>query len=117
QSHDPAYDRAQARARRAPHLQRLLVLGSTVLLRPLERSAGCHSGDPPGLGSEQAGAAGVVGGRRLLTLSRLEQTGPGIDAVVVRFMSRRHLSSPVLSSMVREVSFSAIPGPTALRPH
>ena len=45
-------------------------------LRALER-------DPPRLGPEQAGAARGLGRRRLLELSRMEQAGSGVDAVVV----------------------------------
>ena len=68
---DPAHARAQARARRPQHLQRLLVLGPPVGRRPLARPAGRQSRDPPRLGPQHPRAAGGLGRRRLLALPRL----------------------------------------------
>ena len=65
------------------HLQRVLVLGTPVVLRPLARPARCVERDPPRLGPEQAGAARGLGCRRLLELSRMEQAGSSVDADVV----------------------------------
>src|SRR5262249_30279081 len=69
--HDPAYDRAQAGARRLQDLQRLLVLGPPLLLRALAGPA-CRVGrGTPRLGPEQAGAPRGVGGGRPRVLPRL----------------------------------------------
>ena len=68
---DPAHARAQARAGRPQHLQRLLVLGPAVRLRPLARPARRHQRDPPGLGPEHAGAARGLGRGRPVALPRL----------------------------------------------
>jgi peroxiredoxin len=60
---DPAHAGPQAGTGRAQRLQRVLVLGPTLGVRPLVRPARGHRGEPPRLGPERAGAARGVGGR------------------------------------------------------
>ena len=79
QPDDPAYPGAQARAGRPPYLQRLLVLGPSLVLRPVARPARRHGRDPPGLGPERPRAARGVGRRRLVTLPRMGQQDASSD--------------------------------------
>ena len=57
-------------------LQRLLVLGTSLVRRSVARPTDRDQRDPPRLGSEQARAARSVGCGRLLAVSRMEQALP-----------------------------------------
>src|SRR5262249_53970790 len=63
----------QARARDPPHLQRLLVLGTALCLRPLAGPARRNQPDPSGLGPEQARITRSLERRRPVCIPRLEQ--------------------------------------------
>ncbi len=80
---DPPHARAQARAGRPQHLQRLLVLGTSVVRRSVARPARGDPRDPPRLGSQQARAARSVGCGRLLAFSRMGQALPSGAADVL----------------------------------
>ena len=82
-SDDPSHAGAQTGTGDPQCLQRLLVLGPPVVLRPVARPLRCDERDPPRLGPEQAGAARGLGCRRLLELSRVEQACEAVDADVV----------------------------------
>src|ERR1700733_602899 len=82
-SDDPPHAGAQAWTPYSQHLQRLLVLGTPVVLRPVVRLVRRVERDPPRLGPEQTGIARGLGCRGLLELSRLEQTGRQVDAHIV----------------------------------
>src|SRR6202042_676606 len=62
---------AQAGPDRAHDLQRLLVLGPPLVLRPVARPARGLPADPAGLGPGRTGAAPGLGGGRLLPVPRL----------------------------------------------
>ena len=70
---DPPHARAQAGSGHPQRLQRLLVLGTPVVLRAVARPARRVERDPPRLGPEQAGPARGVGRRRLLVVPRMGQ--------------------------------------------
>src|SRR5262249_31078804 len=70
---DPAHARTQAGARDPPHLQRLLVLGPPVGLRPLARPARSVERDPPGLGPEHARTPRGLGRGRPIAVPWVEQ--------------------------------------------
>ena len=59
-------------ARHLQHLQRLLVLGTPLVRRPVARPAGCHSGGPSRLGSEHPRTARGLERRRPLAVPRVE---------------------------------------------
>src|SRR5206468_5395645 len=86
---DPPHPRAQARAGHPQHLQRLLVLGASLLRGSLLRPTDRNSRDPPRLGSRQARAARSVGCGRLLAISRVEPALPSIDADVLPLLTPR----------------------------
>ena len=80
---DPPHAGAQAGTGDSQYLQRVLVLGTPVVLRPMARPVRCVERDPPRLGPEQTGATRGLGCTRLLELSRMEQAGSSVDADVV----------------------------------
>src|ERR1700727_2564690 len=86
---DPPHVGAQAGTGDSQYLQRLLVLGASVVLRLMARLVRCVERGPTRLGPEQAGAARGLGCGRLLELSRMEQAGSGIDADVVYVIASR----------------------------
>src|SRR5271165_1641052 len=91
---DPPHPRAQARAGHPQHLQRLLVLGTSLLRGSLARPTDRDPRDPPRLGSKQARAARSVGCGRLLAISRMGQALPSVDAVVLQFLTQRPRARP-----------------------
>ena len=80
---DPPHARAQARAGRPHHLQRLLVLGTSLIRRSLARPTDRHPRDPPRLGSQQTRTARSLGSGRLHAISRMGQALPAGSADVV----------------------------------
>ncbi len=72
-------------------LQRLLVLGTSLLRGSLARPTDRDPRDPPRLGSKQARAARSVGCGRLLAISRMGQALPSVDADVLQLLTPRGL--------------------------